>query len=428
MHAGFPYDRDDPATWAPSGALLAHALAAAGHAEETAQDLEDARWLLNQTARFSRNPRRVRAGQGRLRARAGTCRGRSRPGRPGSGDLRQQPGPRAAGPGRSGGRQGGLRAGAADRRGELRARPPQRRHRRQQPGRVLQDLGDLAGARAAFERALRSTRRASAPTTPTSPSASTTWARCCRTWAIWRAPGRPSSGRSRSTRRASAPTTPTSPSASTTWAGCCETWAIWRAPGRPSSGRCAIDEASFGPDHPNVAIDVNNLGLVLQSPGRSGGRQGGLRAGARIDERASAPTTPRSPSTSTTWAWCCGPWAIWRAPGRPTSGRCASLRSSFRPITRRRHGAQEPAHVVDRSSPRCAGESLRRVAAALCAGAVSRALPWFTCRRCSAAIDPIAPRRTGSGSRLALPGLPLRGRASGARISPMRRWTRRTIG
>ena len=52
MRAAFPYDDDDPATWAPSGALLAHALAAAGHAEDTAKDLEDARWLLNQTARY----------------------------------------------------------------------------------------------------------------------------------------------------------------------------------------------------------------------------------------------------------------------------------------------------------------------------------------------------------------------------------------
>ena len=46
--------QDDPATWAPSGALLAHALAAAGHAEESAKDLEGARWLLNEAARYLR--------------------------------------------------------------------------------------------------------------------------------------------------------------------------------------------------------------------------------------------------------------------------------------------------------------------------------------------------------------------------------------
>ena len=40
----------------------------------------------------------------------------------------------------------------------------------------------------------------------------------------------------------------------------------------------AIDEKTFGPDHPDVATDVNNLGMVLQDPGRSGGRQGSSTA------------------------------------------------------------------------------------------------------------------------------------------------------
>ena len=35
-----------------------------------------------------------------------------------------------------------------------------------------------------------------------------------------------------------------------------------------------IDEAVFGPDHPNVATDVNNLGSVLQALGdRAGARE-----------------------------------------------------------------------------------------------------------------------------------------------------------
>ena len=80
--------------------------------------------------------------------------------------------------GRLRGRQGGLRAGAQDRRGSFGPDHPD----------VAIDVNNLG--------------------------------LCCRTWAIWRAPGRPSSGRSGSTRRASAPTTPRSPSASTTWAWC----------------------------------------------------------------------------------------------------------------------------------------------------------------------------------------------------------------
>jgi hypothetical protein len=53
----------------------------------------------------------------------------------------------------------------------------------------------------------------------------------------------------------------------------------------------AIDERAFGPDHPNVARDVNS------------------------------------------WGVCCGRWGIWRGRGRRTSGRCASSNSSCRRST-----------------------------------------------------------------------------------------------
>ena len=302
MRAGFPYDRDDPATWAPSGALLAHALAAAGHAEET--------------ARTSKT--------------RGGCSTRLP-------DI-SKPAPSSSGPG-----------------------PATRGHS-------------------------HLPRRLSARMTRKSRRTSTTWAGCCRPWAIWRAPGRPSSGRSRSTRRASAPTTPTSPSTSTTWAGCCRTWAIWRAPGRPIERALAIDEKSFGPDHPNVAIRVNNLGAVLQDlgdlagakaaferalaideksfgpdhprsprrqqpgrgaagPGRSGGRQGGLRAGARDRREELRPRPPqgRHPRQQP-GLWCCKTWAIWRAPGRPSSGRSRSTRRASAPTTPTSPRRQQPGH------------------------------------------------------------------------------------
>jgi tetratricopeptide (TPR) repeat protein len=46
-----------------------------------------------------------------------------------------------------------------------------------------------------------------------------------------------------------------------------------RVLGRPADARpvveraLAIDEAAYGPDHPNVANDLNNLALVLQDLG-----------------------------------------------------------------------------------------------------------------------------------------------------------------
>ena len=130
-----------------------------------------------------------------------------------------------------------------------------------------------------------------------------------------------------------------------------------------------IFEKQLEPEHPNVATLVSNLGSVLQKlgdlpgarvafgpgapdrrgklrarpphrrhpgqqpglgaagPGRSGGRQGGLRAGAtHFREAASDPSTPMWRPSSTTWAECCWTWVIWRAPGRPSSGRSGSTR------------------------------------------------------------------------------------------------------
>ena len=116
---------------------------------------------------------------------------------------------------------------------------------------VLQDLGDLAGARAAYERAWPSDEKApTARTIPTWPSRVNNLGMCCRPWATW--PGR----------------------------------------GRPSSGPWRIDERAYGPDHPNVASDVNNLGSVLQALGDLAGARAAYERALRIDERAYGPDHP----------------------------------------------------------------------------------------------------------------------------------------
>ncbi len=43
-----------------------------------------------------------------------------------------------------------------------------------------------------------------------------------------------------------------------------------------------IDEATYGPDHPNVAIDVNNLGSVLQDLGDLAGAQAAYERALKI--------------------------------------------------------------------------------------------------------------------------------------------------
>ncbi|MCC7161551.1 MAG: tetratricopeptide repeat protein, partial [Anaerolineae bacterium] len=54
----------------------------------------------------------------------------------------------------------------------------------------------------------------------------------------------------------------------------------------------AIDEKQFGPDHPNVAIDVNNIGSVLQDLGDMAGAKAYLERALAIDEKQSGPDHP----------------------------------------------------------------------------------------------------------------------------------------
>ena len=53
-----------------------------------------------------------------------------------------------------------------------------------------------------------------------------------------------------------------------------------------------IDEAAYGPDHPTVAIRVNNLGGVLQGMGDLAGAQAHYERALRIDEAAYGPDHP----------------------------------------------------------------------------------------------------------------------------------------
>jgi len=54
----------------------------------------------------------------------------------------------------------------------------------------------------------------------------------------------------------------------------------------------AIDERAFGPDHPEVAINVNNLGSVLQDMGELARARAAYERALAIDERAFGPDHP----------------------------------------------------------------------------------------------------------------------------------------
>jgi tetratricopeptide (TPR) repeat protein len=250
MRAAFPYDRDVPATWAPSGGLLAHALAAAGHAEAAARDLADARWLLNQTAHyFERRAEfdQARSGYARAQALAEAALGENDPevasyiNNLGSvlralGDL-------------AGARAAFDRALRID---EASFGPdhPKVASSVNNLGSVLPELGDLAGARAAFERALRIDEASFGADDPM------VAIRVNNLGSVLQDLGDLAGARA----------------------------AYERA--------LRIDEASFGPDHPNVAISVNNLGSVLQDLGDLAGARAAFERALRIDEASFGPDHP----------------------------------------------------------------------------------------------------------------------------------------
>ena len=96
----------------------------------------------------------------------------------------------------------------------------------------------------------------------------------------------------------------------------------------------AIDEKSFGPEHPNVARDLNNLAVLLQATNRLAEAEPLMRRALAIDEKSFGPEHPNVASASTTWPCCSRP-----PTGSPRPSRCIAVRS---PSTRRASAAIIP--------------------------------------------------------------------------------------
>ena len=56
----------------------------------------------------------------------------------------------------------------------------------------------------------------------------------------------------------------------------------------------AIDETSYGPDHPDVAIDLNNLALLLQATNRLAEAEPLMRRALAIFETSLGPDHPNT--------------------------------------------------------------------------------------------------------------------------------------
>ena len=76
----------------------------------------------------------------------------------------------------------------------------------------------------------------------------------------------------------------------------------------------AIDEASYGPDHPDVAIDLNNLAQLLQATNRLGEAEPLIRRALAIDEASYGPDHPDVAIGLNNLANCCRPRTGWVRP------------------------------------------------------------------------------------------------------------------
>ena len=84
----------------------------------------------------------------------------------------------------------------------------------------------------------------------------------------------------------------------------------------------AIDEASFGNDHPNVAIRLNNLAQLLQATNRLGEAEPLMRRALAIDKASFGTDHPNVATASTTSPDCCKPPTGWARRNRCCGARC----------------------------------------------------------------------------------------------------------
>jgi tetratricopeptide (TPR) repeat protein len=64
----------------------------------------------------------------------------------------------------------------------------------------------------------------------------------------------------------------------------------------------AIDEKSFGPEHPNVATALNNLAQLLQATNRLAEAEPLMRRALAIDEKSFGPEHPETPPRQDVWS------------------------------------------------------------------------------------------------------------------------------
>ena len=126
-------------------------------------------------------------------------------------------------------------------------------------------------------------------------------------------------------------------------ASCCRPPTGWPRPSRCMRRALAIDEKSFGPEHPNVAISLNNLAQLLQATNRLAEAEPLMRRALAIDEKSLGPEHPDVATSLNNLARAAAghqPAGRGRAADAPRAGH---RREEPRPrASQRRHRPQQP--------------------------------------------------------------------------------------
>ena len=293
LAASFPEDSGDVRTWEDCQRLLPHALTVTSHGERLNVEPDGTSWLLDRTATYLQGRAQYTQAKILFQRALAIAEANLEPTDPTIGTRRNNLGLVLRDLGDLAGAKTQHERALAIDRGRPRPRPPRRRHRPQQPRPRAAGPGRPGRRPTQHERALAIDEAAYGPDHPDvghrpqqpRPRAA--------------GPGRPGRrpdpvragpGHRRGRLRPRPPQRRHPPQQPRPW--CCRTWVTWPAPGPSYERALAIDEAAYGPDHPDVASTRNNLGLVLQDLGDLAGARPLYERALAINEAAYGPDHP----------------------------------------------------------------------------------------------------------------------------------------
>ena len=285
LNAAFPFDQNDPGTWAGSATLLPHALAAAAHTETLAVAPEATAQLLDAVGKYLRV--RAQYHEAKTLFERALAIGEETYGsdHPNMAALVNNLGFVLRELGDLEGAQGHYERALVIAEASYEPDHPGVATHVNNLARILWELGDLEGARVRFERALAIFEKTHGPNHPNVATA------VSNLGAVLRAQGDLEGARVRFERALAIFEKTHGPNHPNVATAVTNLGAVLRAQGDLEGARAhleralAIDEKAYGLNHPEVATDINNMGTVLQDLGELEGARAHFERALQIRQQ-----------------------------------------------------------------------------------------------------------------------------------------------